>query len=80
MGIFWVGMFESTAYKEIALEAVQQLALMTTTYTPDRWISYLVELMWVASVGIGRSSERKLSRRYENDTGPMTSGPSSKLA
>ena len=45
-----VGLFDSPDYNEIALNALQQLVLMTATHMPEKGFSYLGELM-----GIGRA-------------------------
>jgi len=40
-----VGLFDSPDYNEIALNALQQLVLMTATHMPEKRFSYLGELM-----------------------------------
>jgi len=49
-----VGLFDSPDYNEIALNALQQLVLMTATHMPEKRFSYLGELM-----SIGRDGQRR---------------------
>jgi len=41
----WVDLFESPENEEIALKALQQQVVMTTTHISKEGFSYLVELM-----------------------------------